>query len=81
MISGECGGVNWRNPYCAEDVNRALGFDEFIYRIPVNNLFCPPFEQIVLDDLEDRTLIRDVDGQVVEISKLNGSGRFIEHAV
>lgn len=81
VIIGECAGIDWRNPHHAEDVNRALGFDEFMYRIPVNNLFCPPFKQIVLEDREDRTRIRDIDGQVVEISKLNGSRRHIEHAV
>jgi uroporphyrinogen decarboxylase len=80
-VAGECLGVDWRNPNLDADVNRALGFDEPIYRIPVNNLFFPPFETKLLEDHEDWYRIVDADGQTVEISRRNGSRRHLAAAV
>ena len=81
VVFGECIGVDWRNPYYDLDVNRALGFDEHTYRIPVNNLLDPPFEAQMLEDHEEWYKTRDPDGQIVQISKINGSRRHLESAV
>ena len=78
---GECNGIDWREPYYDVDVNRALGFDEHMYRIPSNNLFNPPFEEKILEDHEEWFKVRDIDAQIVEISKINGSRRHLESPV
>lgn len=80
-VSGECLGVDWRSPFHDVDVNLAMNFDEHIYRIPINNLLCPPFEEQILEDHEEWFKIRDVNGQIVQISKVNGSRRHIESPV
>ena len=81
VVNGECLGVDWRNPYHAADVSSALGFDAHVYRMPINNLFCPPFEVQVLRDHPEWFRMRDADGQIVQISKLNGSRRHLESPV
>jgi len=81
VVQAELIGVDWGNPYLDRDVNSTLGFDEPIYRIPINNLFCPPFEKEVLEEHENWQVIRDAEGQTVQISKLNGSRRHLEAPV
>ena len=73
VLSAELGGINWFNPYYDVDVNRELGFDEIVFRIPINNLFCPVFESKILEDHESWYKIQDSEGQIVQISKINGS--------
>lgn len=72
---------DWMHPYHDSDVNRMLGFDESMMRLPLNNLFCPKFEVEVLEDHQDWYRILDPEGQIVEISKLNGSRRHLETVV
>ena len=81
VVSGECLGVDWRNPHFAWDVNRHLEFDEPNYRIPVNNLYAPAFETKVLEDHPDWVKIIDGNGETVEISKSNGSRRHLDSPV
>ena len=81
VLPAELGGIDWRNPQYDVDVNKALGFDEHIYRIPINNLFNPPYEEKFLEDHEEWFRIRDVDGQTVQISKINGSRQHLESPV
>lgn len=76
-VSAECLGVDWRNPHLDRDVNRALGFDEPMYRIPINNLFCPPFEPIILAETDEWQTVINGEGETVQVSKLNGSRRFL----
>jgi len=80
-LMGECLGIDWREPHYDVDVNKALGFDEHMYRVPINNLFCPTFETRVLEDHEKWYTVTDEDGQTVQISKLNGSRRHLESPV
>lgn len=80
-VSGECLGVDWRNPYLDVDVNRALGFDEPLYRIPINNLFSPSFDERVLDEGADWVKLIDRDGQTVIVSTANGTRQHIDSAV
>jgi len=77
VVNGECLGIDWRSPYYDVDVNKALGFDEPMYRIPVNNVLCPAFEPQVLENQEEWYKVRDSDGQIVQISKINGSRRHL----
>lgn len=81
VVSGECLGIDWRNPVYGSDVNAALGFDEFMHRIPINNLYSPPWKEVVLEDYLDRRRVRDSDGAIVEISKMNGSKHFVDAPV
>jgi len=81
VVTGELSGVNWRNPHVELDVNRALGFDEHVYRIPINNLYSPVFEQRLLEDEEEWYTVTDVDGIVSRVSKINGSRHFIDFPV
>lgn len=80
-IAGQCIGIDWRIPDYDRDVKTALGLDEYMYRIPINNLFLPEFKEEILEDHKDWFKIRDMDGQVVEISRLNGSRRHLEAPV
>ena len=81
VVCGECLGVDWRNPYLDRDVNQALGFDEPMYRIPINNLYCPSFDERVIEQGEQWVTAVDRDGQTVRISRLNGSRQHLESPV
>src|SRR6266508_2268408 len=80
-LMGECLGIDWRYPHYDHDVHAALGFDEFMHRIPVNNLFCPPFESRILEDHKDWYIASDSDGQIVKISRQNGSRQHLDTCV
>ena len=81
VVSGEFGGIDWRNPHLAKDVHRELMFDDFLYRLPVNNICDPPFELEIIDEQKNWRHVRDQDGVIVEISKLNGSRHFVDFPV
>ena len=78
---GEIAGIDWRNPHYAFDVNKALCFDEPLHRAPVNNMYCPQFEPKILEDAKEWYTLRTVDGEVVQVSKLNGSRHYVEFPV
>ncbi|HEX9118334.1 MAG TPA: uroporphyrinogen decarboxylase family protein, partial [Anaerolineae bacterium] len=80
-VSAECLGVDWRNPNLDHDVNRALGFDEPLYRIPANNLFFPPFEPTILAESEESLTMVNTEGETVRVSKANGSRHFLDSPV
>jgi hypothetical protein len=80
-VSGECLGVDWRNPWLDFDVRQTLGFDEPMYRIPINNLFCPSFEEQVLEEGAQWFTTIDRDGQTVRISRINGSRQHLDSPV
>ncbi len=73
VVMGECLGIDWRNPHYDVDVNTALGFDEHMRRVPINNYFCPVFESKVLEDHPEWYKVVDCDGQIVQVNKSNGS--------
>lgn len=80
-VLGECLGVDWRFPHVDRDVNRVLSFDEPVYRVPVNNLYWPPFEKKVLEETDEWITATNTEGETVRISKLNGSRHFIDAPV
>jgi uroporphyrinogen decarboxylase len=80
-VFGEALGIDWRNPSREYDAHHTLGFDEYMYRIPINNLFCPVFESRLLEDHADWYKVSDQDGQIVKISKHNGSRHFVDTCV
>ncbi len=80
-VCGECLGVDWRNPNLDRDVSHALGFDEPMYRIPIRNLFWPPFDEMVLEENSEWKTLRTSEGETVRISKRNGSRHFMDAPV
>ena len=80
-VTGELGGVHWRNPHLERDVHDTLGFDEHVYRIPIKNVFCPEFESEILEDRDEWYTVTDVDGIISQVSKINGSRHFVEFPV
>ena len=80
-LIGECLGIDWRNPYYDQDVHDRLGFDEWMYRIPVNNCFCPPFEHRVLEEDDDSCVLINSDGETVQQARGGGSKRVLETSV
>ena len=80
-MAGELQGVDWRSPHCDVDVNAALGFDEHLYRIPINNVYCPGFEERLLEEHEEWYVATDIDGVTCRVSKLNGSRSFLAFPV
>ena len=80
-VSAECLGVDWRNPNLDHDVNRTLGFDEPIHRIPVNNLFFPPFEPAIIAETAEWQTMVNTEGETVQVSRLNGSRHYLDSPV
>jgi hypothetical protein len=80
-IMGELGGIDWRNPIYDRDVHDTMGLDEFLYRIPINNLFCPAFEPRILEDHEAWYTMTDADGVTLRVWKSNGSRHFLDAPV
>jgi uroporphyrinogen-III decarboxylase len=80
-FSGEILGVDWRNKLYASDVNKAMKFDEPLFRIPVNNMYSPQFETDIIEDKPQWYKMRSPDGEVVQVSKINGSRHYIEFPV
>ena len=80
-VCAECLGVDWRNPNLDHDVNRTLGFDEPLHRVPVNNLFLPPFEPRVLAETDEWRTMVNTEGETVQVSRRNGSRHFLDAPV
>jgi len=80
-VTEEVLGVDWLSPHHDTDVSKALGFDEGIYRIPVNNMYCPAFEVELIEDNEESYLVRNSEGILVQVSKINGTRHFMEFPV
>ena len=80
-LMGECLGMDWRYPNYDVDVHKAMGFDRGLYRIPVNNMYCPPFEPQILEETDKWYKLRDSEGQLVQVSRINGSRKFLEFPV
>lgn len=80
-VSGECLGIDFRNPNQAWDVHEALNFDEFMYRSPINNCFVPAFEPVVMEEKEGWVIMINPDGETVQIEKGGGSQHVIDSSV
>ena len=78
---GECLGIDWRNPCYEQDVHDYLAFDEWMYRIPANNCFYPPFEHRILEKGDNWYVLTNSDGEVVQQAKGGGSQRVLETSV
>ena len=48
------------------DVCEALGLDQGMQRVSVNNYLCPKFEETVLEQYRDWSLLRDENGMIVK---------------
>jgi hypothetical protein len=81
VVFGEALGIDAGNSPFDVDVHTALGFDEHLHRVPVNILYCPAFTMQILQDHRRWYTIRNEEGIVVRISKLNGSRQFLEFPV
>ena len=81
VVMAETCGVDWRNPHHDTDVSKALGFDEGIYRIPANNMYCPFFEVELIEENEESYVVRDSEGILAQVSKINGTRHFMEFPV
>ena len=80
-VCAECLGVDWRNPNLDHDVNRTLGFDEPMYRIPINNLFFPPFELRILAETDEWQTMVNTEGETLQVSRRNGSRHYLDAPV
>ncbi len=77
------GGGAWMpGRYVDLDVRHALGLDECMQRVAVNNYFCPAFEEQVLEEHDDWLLIRDDMGMIVKRTRhLNSLPHFVRGPV
>ena len=61
------GGGAWTiDRYVDLDARRALGLDEGMQRVAVNNFLCPAFEEQILEDHADWVLVRDEAGMLLK---------------
>jgi uroporphyrinogen decarboxylase len=64
------GGGSWApGRWVDQDVRRAMGMDEGMQRIAVNNYFCPAFQEQVLEEHENWLLVRDDMGMIIRRKK------------
>jgi len=61
----------WR--YRDVDINRALGHDDGVVRIPLNWRMCPQFAETVLEETETTRLLVNVDGVKIRVKKASDS--------
>ncbi|NWG14128.1 MAG: hypothetical protein HXY20_11400 [Acidobacteria bacterium] len=66
--NGVCGGCGaWALGRVADSaVHMALGLDEGMQRISMNNYLCPKFEETVLEQHADWSLLRDENGMIIK---------------